>query len=295
MGTSSSFGGPAGATPLVPSWLDDADGDAAPDADVDAPEGAEGPENEGVDGQGDSPLPSLPPVPEIGPPNRFRVPRGNLSRFAKSNGESTRNLGRAISRYVGSSSGGARSTATRMGASRRSAARLVTFLSDTIENGPREALRRLDLEELSGLPVDRVFVGLADYICPASGSVDDGIARAALIDTIVDLATEGLPTLEELTVDQMQGVIEVYATNTIMGRLCNDIGSKVISLPRDSRAADRVQRQLKSFIRRGVADALTRASVGAVDLTPARVQGYVNTIYEESFAILQSMGERIGE
>ncbi len=40
--------------------------------------------------------------------------------------------------------------------------------------------------------------------------------------------------LDGLTADQMQTVFELYATNAIEARLCNDIGAKTITLPSDS-------------------------------------------------------------
>lgn len=78
-----------------------------------------------------------------------------------------------------------------MGASRGSGARLLGFLADVQARGATEALRSLDLEGLAGRPIDEVFMGLADYICPNAGTVDEGIAREAFIETIVDLSTLG--------------------------------------------------------------------------------------------------------
>lgn len=86
-------------------------------------------------------------------------------------------------------------------------------------------------------------------------------------------------------------MFELYATNAIEARLCNDIGTKVVTLPTDAREADRVQAQLHDFIRRGVSDALTSANAAALVLTPDRVLGFVGHIYEQAFEILQIMGE----
>ena len=74
-----------------------------------------------------------------------------------------------------------------MGASRGSGARLLGFLADAQARGVREALRSLDLESLAGRPIAEIFVGLADYICPGAGTVDEGIAREAYIETIIEL------------------------------------------------------------------------------------------------------------
>src|SRR5262245_38983173 len=131
MGTSSAFGGQGGDTPLVPSWLGDG---GAPPA---APDGA--PPVTPADG---APPPAAAPAPPARPPippaadaTRFSAARNNFSRFARSGGSDRRSLGRALSQYVGSSSGGARTAAARMGSARRAGSKLLGFLSDTVARG----------------------------------------------------------------------------------------------------------------------------------------------------------------
>ncbi|MGE0753516.1 MAG: Qat anti-phage system associated protein QatB, partial [Variibacter sp.] len=239
--------------------------------------------------------PARPPIPPVADPARFSAARNNFSRFAGSGGSDRKSLGRAVSHYVGSSAGGARTAAARMGSARGAGSRLLGFLSDAVARGATEALRALNLGALAGRPIEEIFLGLADYVCPDGGSIDEGIAREAFIETITDLAGAGITDLDGLTADQMQTVFELYATNAIEARLCNDIGAKTITLPSDSREAARVQAQLNDFIRRGVADALTVARAAAAALTPDRVLQFVGRIYEQAFGILQIMGDAEAE
>jgi hypothetical protein len=293
MGTSSAFGGPGGGTPLVPSWLDNTDGGSAANGDG---EGA--PQNgaaQDAAAPGGTVVPAPPPLPQPVEPHRFSAARNNFSRFASSGGRDRASLGRAVSHYVSTSTGGSRTAAARMGASRGAGSRLLGFLSDAIARGSREALRALNLEHLAGRPIEQVFIGLADYVCPDGGSVDEGIAREAFIETIVDLAAAGVTDLDSLTADQMQTVFELYATNAIEARLCNDIGGKAVILPRDAREASSVQAQLHDFIRRGVADALTAARAASEALTPDRVLSFVGRIYQQAFEILQILGDAEAE
>ncbi|GAB0149593.1 hypothetical protein McPS_23330 [Marichromatium sp. PS1] len=182
-----------------------------------------------------------------------------------------------------------------MGSARGAGSRLLGFLSDAATRGATEALRALNLGAFAGRPIEEIFLGLADYVCPDGGSIDEGIARDAFIETIADLAAAGITDLDGLTSDQMQTVFELYATNAIEARLCNDIGAKIVVLPSDSRQAARVQAQLNDFIRRGVADALTAASVVAAALTPDHVLAFVESVYEQAFGILQIMGDAAAE
>lgn len=286
MGTSSPYGGPGGGTPLVPSWLG-ADGIGDTPA---TPDGVPG-----TDPTAPAPLPPAPanrpdiPVPTY--PNRFAGARSNFTRFAHSGGSDRASLGRAVSGYVSIASGGARQAAMRMGASRGTGARLLSFLTDVQARGAREALRALNLEGLAGRPIDEVFVGLADYICPSAGTVDEGIAREAFVETIIELTTLEVTDLDALTPDQMQTVFELYATHAIEARLCNDIGTKLVTVPIDAQAALRVQEQLRDFIRNGVSDALTEARAANPTLTQDRVQSFVDSVYERAFGILQALGD----
>lgn len=280
MGTSSAYGGPGNGTPLVPTWLE--------------PDGVPPTEDRPDDDLLDVPPPTPPNLRPVQPPpmaGRFTGPRSNFTRFASSGGRDTASLGRAVSGYVSTTSGGARQAARRMGSSRAAGANLLGFLSDVRSRGAREALRTLNLEGLAGRPIEEVFLGLIDYVCPDGGPVDEGIAREAFIETIADLAENGVTDLDTLTPDQMQTVFELYATHAIEARLCNDIGAKTVVLPRDVRAAEQVQAQLQDFIRRGVSDALTTVRGTLQTLTRDKVLGFVGQVYEQAHEILRIFGE----
>ena len=292
MGTSNSYGGTSSDKPLIPTWLDD--GPLEPNDAPDAPPFPTGSPNP------NPPPPVIPapnppifrPIPAAPPQDRFAAARNNLSRFAGSGGRDRSSLGRALSHYVSTSAGGSRTAAQRMGTSRATGGRLLGFLSNVVGTGPGEALRTLNLERLAGRPVEEVFLGLMDYVCPFDGgTVDEGIAREAFIETIADLAENGIVSLDNLSVDQMQTIFELYAAHAIEARLCNDIGAKIIVLPASAPEAASVQRQLFDFIRRSVSDALTQARTAIQTLTPERVMSFVSKIYEQCFNILQSIAE----
>jgi hypothetical protein len=303
MGTSNAYGGPGGGTPLVPTWLEPAGGGAPNATDGTPPAGAPpaaspppgGPVEPITSPTVPAAPPALPAIPLTPTPGRFSAARSNFSRYARSGGSDRASLGRAVSGYVANASGGARQAARRMGSARTTGTRLLGFLSDAQARGAREALRALNLEGLVGRPLEDVFLGLTDYVCPSSGTVDAGIARDAFIETIAELAKSGITDLDALTAEQMQTVFELYATHAIEARLCNDIGTKVVTLPTDIRAAKQVQEQLEDYIRRGVSDALAASQAAFQDLTPERVQSFVDGVYEAAFEILRTMGEAEAE
>src|SRR6266704_3835211 len=130
MGTSSSYSGPTGTTPLLPPWAEDPvaprplDGEGSSTAE---------PEPQGMD----IPLPHI----------SWRVPKAALSRLASGvaiglGAATLASLGRS---YV-QASGGARAAADSARAGRASSARLGGFLADGVRNGFQEAARNVGLE-----------------------------------------------------------------------------------------------------------------------------------------------------
>jgi hypothetical protein len=297
VGTSNANGGQGGDRPLIPSWLP-SDG-SPPPAPQPPPQPPPVPAPANPAAAPPPPPAPMPPVLPAIPPaaagDRFTAARGNFSRFAGSGGSDRASLGRALSSYVSSASGGSRTAAQRMARSPASGVPLLSFLSGALANGPREALRALNLERLAGRPIEEVFIGLMEYVCPEGGTVDEGIARDAFIETIADLAETGISDFDSLTADQMQTIFELYATHAIETRLCNDIGMKAITLPSDAAQAASVQRQLLDFVRRSVSDSMTQARVGMQALTPERVFGFVTRVYEQAYAIMQTMAEAEAE
>jgi hypothetical protein len=177
-----------------------------------------------------------------------------------------------------------------MGASRRSAANLLSFISNVQAGGATVALQALNFGALAGRSTQEVFLGLTDYICPVGGTVDDGIARDAFVKTIVDVAAIGGLDFDALTVGQLQTVFELFATHAIMGRICNDIGTNALSLPENHGEAANLQRELQDFVRGAVADAMQGREVDR-QLTLDQAQAIVDGVYTTAFDIMQSLGD----
>ncbi len=171
---------------------------------------------------------------------------------------------------------------------------MLTFLADVRERGLREALTDLNLRDLAGRPIQDVFVGIMEVVCPPGASVEEAIARDAFVETIADLAQAGIANLDGLTDGQLRTVFELYVTHTIEARLFNDIGTKGLVLPTGLAALERMETQLREFIRGAVRDAV--AGVVAVEsIARARVAGIVSAVYETSFDLLWRMGEALAE
>ena len=287
MGTSTPFGGAGGGSPLVPDFVDDDASDANPSSTK--------PEGQTADPEAVPPAPNprreQPAAPDG---DRFRAARSNFSRFASSGSEDRRALGRAVSQYVSRSTGGSANAAHRMGSSRGTAARIAGFLGAIGTQGLQQALVRFNLTALAGRPATEIFAALADRICPEGGSIDEGIARDAFVETMIDLADAGITDLSALTPEQMQTVLELYITHSIEDRIYNDIGIRGVELPNDVLAAERVRNQLYDFIRGGVVDALNEAAIDFTAINPVSIERTIEAVYESSFDILEALGQEAG-
>jgi hypothetical protein len=180
-----------------------------------------------------------------------------------------------------------------MGSSRGTAARLLNFLNDAATRGIDETLRSLNLDNLTGKPIDEVFIGIADYILPEGGSADTGIARDAFVQTIAQVVEAGSVDLADLSSDQVQAVIEAYTTNSIELRIYNEIGTKAVSMPKDVAAATAIQDQLHDFIGNGVSEAFNNLDQRPLPLRPDETLAYVDQIYEQAFDLLVALGDNM--
>lgn len=294
MGTSNSYGGSGGAKPLIPTWLDDGSGPngSQPTPQPTVPDG-DGVANPPPAVSPTSPVIGAPPPPPPAPavdPRRYASARNNYTRFVSSGGRDQRNLGRALSQYVSNSSGGSRNAAKRMAVSRRSTAQLAGVLNSAIGGNAPAALRSIGLENLAGRPIEEIFLGIMNVVCPDGGAIDDSIAREAFVETIVDLAENGITDFDALTPAQVQTILELNVAHAIEARICNDIGAQSITLPQDAQEAADIQGQLFEFVERSVSDAFTLNQIGTT-MTQEQVTRTIDSVYEQAYSILQSMAE----
>ncbi|EPG64648.1 Qat anti-phage system associated protein QatB [Leptospira wolffii] len=278
MGTSNSNSGTAGNTPIIPSWVD-----TPSDKKETVPRSKKQEES--------PPSPKRPNIPEKGDNNRFQLARTLFSKYASSNGSDKRSLKGSISRYVSHSLGGSKNASKRMAISKIASVNLLNFLSTTSSNGIEAALDSIGLPNLAGKPIDDIFIGLIDHICPSDGAVDIGITRDAYIKTVADLASENVGSLNSLSEEQIRTVFEIFATYTIEARICNDVGTKSISLPTNVDDIVKVQSQLRDFIKGAVADAINREFKKGNGLTAKKTRSFVDKVYQQAFNILEVLGK----
>lgn len=270
MGTSTHNGGQKGATPLVPSWLDQPDANAP---------------NEVAPGSDNT------QIPPIGDADRFRVPRGDFTRYINSGGRNS-GLGRkSVSNYIRNSLGGSSNATRRMGSARNSSARLLNVAGVFASGGARAVEQYLSIANLSRKTASDAFIAITDFICPDGGPQDEGIARSAYISAIEESPEMATVKFEDLASEQIMVIVERTIANAIFNRITNDIGNKIILLPQEPAESDSLIAQMKDFVKGSVSDAVTNLEIKAGNIRQGDSSKIVDQVYKAVFDIMISAGE----
>ena len=192
-----------------------------------------------------TPRSPYPPMPAVPVRSGLRSARGNLTRGARTSDVVA--IRRGAGRYV-RASGGGRAAARRLTDSRAVASRVVGLARSFADHGPTEALRRLDLGGLAGEPAEDVFVALTDMLCPAGATIDEAIARSAMLETVADFAATGVGNFDELSASDLREFFIGVVTRSIEGKIYNEVGTSAVSAPVDIAGVERAQQMLHDFV-----------------------------------------------
>ena len=289
MGTSGSFGGSKSG--LVPSWIDEPTSipAAAPDVDGDGALGS------GTDEEDDGDAASTPAAPGPYPPMQavpvssgLGTARGNLTRGARSSDAGA--IRRGAGQYV-SASGGGRAAARRVPNSRAVAGGVAGLARSFAQQGPAEALRLFNLDGMAGAPAEDVFVALTDILCPAGGTIDEAIARDAMLETVADLAAAGVGNFDELSTDDLREFFIGVVSRSIEGKILNEVGTNAVSVPADIAGVERAQNMLRDFIVGCVRDEFEARGTDLGDLDGDAIDSFIDDLYAAALDLVEALGE----
>jgi len=287
MGTSNKYGGTPSNSPLVPSWVGDL-GDLPQAPDSQDPPKAEEAEQPPKDEEENEPKKNE-PTPEP-PPERFKNARTDFTAFVKSGGSDHGRLGRALGSYVRNGTGGARGAATRMTPSRKTAARVGTFIRDVQQVGPKDALQRIDCGQLVGKPAGEALHRLVDAFCPAGGPVDEAIARQAFMETVAVWSARDLPAIDQLPLEQWQELLLDFVTHSIELKIFEDIGAKGIEIPVNPSQALNIQTELHGVIEGCVRNAFGDSAGKFQNLSDTEISSVMTSVYERAWNFIEAVG-----
>lgn len=272
MGTSSQFGGTT--VGLVPSWLED-----PTPAPADSANGKETTQE---------PLKNTTEAPNIIRPSAFADAKNNYTRYLGSGNR--RSMRRALQHY-GKATGGTGGATRRMGTSRSTAGGLAHFIGALGTSGTQQALREFNLSDYAGQSAGDVLFALSEVICPPGGTIDEGIARDAMHESIAELINSGITDLDAMNEAQRQELLINYFTHSIQGRIINDIGHGTVKMPSSNEEVERLEKSLAQFTKGLVRVAVERHFEEKPAFNEHEMAHMVDNIYQESFALLTGLAE----
>ena len=181
-----------------------------------------------------------------------------------------------------------------MGASRNAARGVLGVLRDFQRDGVNATLRRLNLGDLVGRSFEDVFTGLTDVVCGDGGSIDEGIALDAWLETVAELQDLDVIDVTALTPDQMRDIFLTFIARTIEGRLLQDIGANGLKVAADLAAIEAFEGQLRDYIRRSVRDSFSGDLSTLSSLTERQIQTIVDRTYQDAWELLVTWGDAAG-
>lgn len=193
--------------------------------------------------------------------------------------------------YVRSGTGGSHNATRRMGASRNAARGVLGVLRDFQRDGVNATLHRLNLGDLAGRPLEEVFTGLTDVVCRDGGSIDEGIALDAWLETVADLEELNITDPATLTPEQMRDIFLTFIAHTVEGRLLQDIGANGLKVAADLAAIEAFENQLRDYIRRSVRDSFASDISTPASLTDRQIQRIVDRTYRDAWELLVAWGD----
>ena len=268
MGTSTHNPGQKGNTPLVPSWLEEPEQDNINENDLSNSE-----------------------MPPEGDSERFRIPRGEFTRYINSGGKSGALGRKSISNYVRNTLGGSVNATHRMGAARNSSAKLLNVAGLFASGGVAAVEKYLSIENLSEKSANDAFIEITDFICPDGGPQDEGIARTAYISAIEETPEIAEIKFKDLKPNQIMVIIERTMTNAIFSRINNDIGNKIILLPKNRAESEVLIKQTKDFVKGAVSDAIANLNIEIGNIRQTDSLRISDQVYKRAFDIMASAGE----
>jgi hypothetical protein len=181
-----------------------------------------------------------------------------------------------------------------MGASRATAGKLLGILQGFQRDGINPTLMRFNLGDLVGRPLEDMFIGLTDVICGDGGSIDEGIAREAWLETVAGLDGLDIAAPATLSPEQIGNIFLAFIAHSVVGRLLQDIGANGFKFAADLAGIAAFDAQLKSYVRRSVRDSFSGDIAAPATLSKRQIRTIVDQTYKEAWDLLVAQGDGEG-
>ena len=180
-----------------------------------------------------------------------------------------------------------------MGSSRQTASNALGVFRGFQRDGVAETLTRLNLSDLAGRSAREVFLGLTDVVCKDGGSIDEGIARDAWVETVAEIDDLGLTDLDNLTTEQIKEFFVSFISNAVEAKLFQEIGVNGFKVA-DFSTIQAFEAQLEGYIKGSVRDSFAADLTDLSSMSDNRIRGVVDAIFKDAWDLFELLGDREG-
>ncbi|GGX66356.1 hypothetical protein GCM10007392_37530 [Saccharospirillum salsuginis] len=132
---------------------------------------------------------------------------------------------------------------------------------------------------------------MTDMLCPAGGSIDESIARDAMLETVADLAASGVGNFDNLSADDLREFFVGVVSRSIEGKILNEVGTNAISAPSSIAGVERAQAMLHDFVEGCVRDEFDARGTNLNDLDVSAVDSFVDDLYIATLDLVEALGD----
>ncbi|WP_272421449.1 Qat anti-phage system associated protein QatB [Polyangium jinanense] len=201
---------------------------------------------------------------------------------------SFRSAARAYVRARGGSSGAAKTSR----AGRAATARLGGFLAGVAADGIKPTLERFGLVATVGNDAQQVLAAISNAIAPTGASREEAVARRATNDVLKELydkyaiASEGLARLEAMPADDIRKAVEASISTYIYYCWLEELGSRIEDKSMSGAEAERLERDMKVYVRDVVHLDLKDVDVLTLDWAGDAGGKVIEKLYAEAYQVL---------
>lgn len=267
MGTSSSYGGPQGKSPLLPKDFDEND---YPNEESNMQEEAQ----------------------EEGKPNLktdlWKRAKTQASKFVSG---TSGNIGLTLSGYVKAHGGGRKAASTAFSGKSTSVG-LGAFLSSTSAQGIKNTLVSYDIE-YEGRGAEEVLSDLVNKIGPSPNTKEDSVARNALLDAIdilyedVEEQNDDLEALNNLDKNRFNKIMNVYISSYIYQRFLSELESRFEEYASSAGTALAKEEEIREYISGIVDNKLQNRNFSELDYSSNSILVTINEIFTDCYDVIE--------
>jgi hypothetical protein len=197
----------------------------------------------------------------------------------------------AVSNYV-KSYGGSRNAAKSAKSAIRTTISIGDFFSGVSKKGITQVLKDYQISTEGRKPKE-ILNDIVNRLAPTPDLNDDSVARKALVNTMsiiyekFDDEKKDISLLDSLDLDISKMVIAKYIETFIYERLIHDVGSRIEKKSENSKAAAKIEKDLKDYIESKVSTTLKDKPLSTINSESENINIMVEKLYQQCYKVLE--------